>query len=392
MMARAKLSGSVTKTLRDACESFLDGIGRQGDVSVAGFILQHCFGAGIHSIASIGMASDAEFLMLNSLVDPGANFVLLNTDLRGRYRQRFSELTHRLEHEGFDARVLIADLTLPGRWPELISALAAGDVRILGLDAGWARTDPDFWGNLSGFLRSTERVVYVRGALDYEHPDTSIEFLRTMPDDHDLEVVVATRASVWFAPRGPLASAIRKALRLSGLFASDGHAATEESDDSPVIVRTDSAAGMLDAHGRFPLVIYRIGVETMSSLEFGAGWSTFEQDGCWTEGSEAQLAITPPAGATALKRLHIVGNPWMPPDEAGQDIELGIGKKPKGWTQLHFDQGDITGASIDLQHDDLVKGQITLTVRVQRPGRPSDYGGADSRMLGFKLRSLGLFT
>jgi hypothetical protein len=393
-MTRSQKPSGGGKTLRDAVDQFLDVGESSGDMALAGFILQHCFPSGIRSVASIGMGSESEFLILNSLADHAGNFVFLNTNHGSRDRQRLSELTHLLEERGFNIRALIADLTLPGRWPSLISALAAGDVRILGLDAAWACSVPEFWSSLGNFIRSAERVVYVRGALDFEHPDKSIEFLRGMPIDHDIEVIAATRASVWFASKGSVASTMRNMLRRSSLFSDGGVPGTDVGNDeaAAVIVRFDAASSLVDAQGAFPRVLYRIGHETPPGIEFGIGWSTPEEDGCWTDGTEAQLVLTPPAGTTGVQRLHLVGNAWLPPDSAGQIVEFGVGNRPESWTQLCLNDGEIASATIDIGNENLVNGKVAVTLRVQQPGRPSDYGGTDSRLLGFKLRSVSLFT
>ncbi len=378
-------------TARDAFDMFLEGTGSCGDMSLAGFLLQHCVGGGVRSVASIGMGSPGEFLTLNALADHGGNFVFLNPDHRGRDRQRLTELSELLETRGFPMRVLIADLTLPTRWPGLIRALSQGDVRVVGLDAAWARVDSEFWSNLASFIRSGDRVVYVRGALDYQHPENSIEFLRTMPINHGLEVVAATRGSVWFAAAGEAASAIRETLHTSGVFMRSG-VAEHAGSDMALVVHNDDASRLMDPSGAFPRVVHSAGKDRTAAFEFGPGWSTAESDGSWTDGGEAHASIELPRGTTEITRLRVVGNAWVPPHDEGQLVEIGVGHDPQEWIALHTDDGKISTINVPVSARDIANGRIAITFRVEKPGRPSDHGGTDSRLLGFKLRQIAVFT
>jgi hypothetical protein len=373
------------KTFRDAMDSFSGSLDRTGDVSLAAYILQHCIEGDVKSIGAIGLASDAEFMLLHALAEPGSNFVYLNVDQRNEARQHLTGLANHLEAQGYGSRAVISDLMLPGRWASLLGALALGEVRVLGLDAAWAESDPHFWANLVSFLRATERAVYIRGLLDYRTPKTAMALLQTMPCDQDIHVIASTRGAVWLAA-GAFATHVRHALQGSGLF---GAGVFEWP--GPVIVQNDIYATMIDQHGHVPAVVYRVSEESTLALEFGKGWSSQEADGCWTDGEEAVVSVAFRGGHVPTS-LSIEGNPWMPPDSQQQVVEFGVGQDPATWSSLSFWQEEIASVSLPLQPGDWAAGKVLLHIRVQHPGRPSDRGGDDHRLLGFKLRSLGFFV
>jgi hypothetical protein len=144
--------------------------------------------------------------------------------------------------------------------------------------------------------------------------------------------------------------------------------------------------------GKFPRTKYHIDHDLGSGVDFGPGWSSIEPDGCWTDGAEARISVTVQGAATNLKSIYVVGNPWMPPDGSEQIIEFSIGRDPSSWSELRFAREEIAGKHLDIPETDAATVTIVLNLRVARPGRPSDQGGEDSRLLGFKLRSLSLFT
>jgi hypothetical protein len=206
-----------------------------------------------------------------------------------------------------------------------------------------------------------------------------------MPSDQDIHVIASTRGAVWLAA-GAFATQVRKSLRDSGLFGAGG-----VESQSPVIVNNDVSASLIDQHGHVPAVVYRVTEHETGALEFGRGWSSREADGCWTDGEEAVVSVAFRGGHLPTS-LSIEGNPWMPPDSQQQVVEIGVGQDPLTWSTLSFWQEEIASVSLALQPGDWVAGKMTLHVRAQHPGRPSDHGGDDQRLLGFKLRSLGLFV
>jgi len=374
---------------RNVCGGFGRGVHGVGDIRIAGFMLQHGFADGPVSVATVGMPSRVELLAFNALVDPSASFVVLGTDPSPEYRSRLNELTNILDQERFPIRTQIADLALPGRWARLLPALSPMPVGILGLDANWALSEPKFWENLHGFVAESSAVVYVRGALDFKAPDHSVAFLRSMPADCELVMFAATPNSLWFAPSADTAVALRSKLRSSGLFGTDRSA---EAPDQTVIVDNDWSPNMVDEAGRFPRKLYLSVQEQPEGIEFGSGWAAPESDGRWTDGDKSVMIITPPEDVAAIT-LAITGNGWVPPTDELQWVDFGVGKDPKKWARLEFaDGGEIKTIDVRLSPDDVTGDSIILQLKIRAPGRPSDYGEPDSRVLGFKLRAVSLFT
>jgi hypothetical protein len=63
------------------------------------------------------------------------------------------------------------------------------------------------------------------------------------------------------------------------------------------------------------------------------------------------------------------------------------------WVEQRFEEGGgIKTVYLDVKKSDTVDNSITLHVKVQKPGRPADFGEPDFRVLGFKFRALSLFT
>jgi hypothetical protein len=364
-----------------------------GDIKLAGFILQHWFTRGPVSVASIGMPSRAEFLALNALVDASASFVVLGTEPSSpAYGVRLNELGDLARHEGYDSRFLITDMTLPGRWAELLPAIAIKHVGLVGINARWALFEPKFWDHLSAFIAASKRVVYIRGALDFEHPDISMGLLRSMPAESGIEVIAATPSSLWFGPVGE-AAALREVLTSSCLFGRRSQEAGDSGAQTPIVVHNDWTADVVDHEGRFIRKLFNSASDVDDGLEFGVGWASPEADGRWSDGAEATATIPLPPGVTAARRLSITGNGWVPPNGSSQLIELGIGRTPKRWIELQFvDGAEIKSAVLEVMPSDIVNNRITLKIKIRNPGRPSDYGNPDSRVLGFKFRALALFT
>jgi hypothetical protein len=199
-------------------------------------------------------------------------------------------------------------------------------------------------------------------------------------------VVASTRGAAWFAA-GPFAARARAAIAQSGLFG----VSNDEDPDAVVIVDSDLGEALIDLMGRVPTRLYRIGKDGTTGIAFGRGWSSQESDGCWTDGEEARISVSHAAGQLPSS-LSIEGNPWMPRDGQQQVVEFAVGHTPSAWSALSFWQEEIASVTVPLQPQDWAGGELLLHVRAQRPGRPSEHGGDDQRLLGFKLRSLSLFT
>jgi len=386
------LNTSETKTLRHVRERYGPAVDELDDVGLAGFIVQNWFTKEPVSVASIGAPSEPEFLGLNSLVDRSASVVVLGVDRSPGNHERIGELSGLAEREGFEVRTQSADLTLPGRWPQLLPALAARSVGILGVDAAWAASELKFWDNLRSFARPSGALVYIRGALDFRHADLTVRLLRGIPAAADIQLIASTRRSLWFAS-GDGAPGLRAVIRASGIFQPPSIAGAEPpAPDAPVVVEESWEADSLDVEGRFPLLFVR-GGRPGAGARFGPGWSSGEPDGRWTEGAEATFTITPGGEPPGAARLAVSGNGWIPPGDGPQVVQVGLGPRPKRWTELSFaNPSEIKAAVFDLAGSDFVDGALDIRVKVRKPGRPSDHGEPDSRTLGFKLRTIGLFT
>jgi hypothetical protein len=230
--------------------------------------------------------------------------------------------------------------------------------------------------------------------LDFRHPEFCLSFIRSMPSDCTLNVVATTPGSVWFAGDPEIGAATRELLRSSGLFTRQDTTDPDALVDAPCVVENAKISQVINRHGRFPIVIRTALTSLRDGLNYAAGWSTVESDGCWTAAEAATIKLNLPASATSPTSVSITGNSWMPPNVTTQVVGIGIGNEPKDWIEMDFaDPEEILTTSIDLRdrpYDD--PSTLTINVRVRSPGRPSDYGGSDTRMLGFKFRSVALFT
>jgi hypothetical protein len=384
----------VRRNFRDVWEHCIDGSDDVADVSLAAFVLQHASKSGSSSVGYIGIPSNAELRALNSLVPSQASLVIAVPDLSGKPRIHVNALIHQLEQEGYESRIRLADLTLPGRWPRLLLALAATDIGVVSLDARWASNEPEFWLNLGSFARTSESVFCVRGALDFEHPDVAIAFFRSMPADSGIEVIAATCTAIWFAQSGPTAATLREMLRTSGMFTNPSVCGDVQAD-APVVACGSRMTALitLGDEGQFPRAVYTVSEETgRAGLEFVEGWSSPEADGCWTDGDAATVMVTLPSADRAAKRLFFTGNAWVPPNAKTQVIEFGVGTSPTKWHKMSFVPEEIKTIEMQLPTTDKATNRSILQIKVDKPGSPSNFGDTDQRMLGFKLRALTLFT
>lgn len=382
------------KTLRDLIDLLGEDQNTAGDIRLAGFLLEHGFANRDTSVGLIGAAPDREVLGLNALISPHATLVGLGLTTLIDQHAYLTNLVAQCQGIGLELRLQLADLTLSGRWPAILVAMARTDIGILGVDARWAATEENFWSGLQTFMQTRQSLIYIRNILDFRHPEFCLPFIRTMPPDCTLDVVATTPGSVWFAADAARGAAIRELLRSSGLFAPRTITDAGFLDDTPCVVENASVSQIINQNGRFPAVIRIAQSSTTDGLNYAGGWSTVESDGCWTAAEEAVIRLELPARLAAPRSVAITGNSWMPPNVATQVVCLGIGKEPKDWIEVDFaDPEEILTTTIDLKaptYDD--PSTLTINVRVRSPGRPSDYGGSDTRMLGFKFRSVAVFT
>jgi hypothetical protein len=384
-----------TKTLYDFIDLFGEDCETAGDIRIAGFLIEHGFASRSTSVGLIGASPQSEVMALNALISPPANLVALGIASHVDQYGYLTSLIKQIEGSGFELRLQSADLTLPGRWPNVLDAMARTDVGILGIDARWAASEPGFWQTIQSFMKSHISFVYMRNMLDYEHPEFSFPFIRSMPTDCSLDMIATTPGSVWFASNPSSGAATRDLLRSSGLFArrvaSDSDFAI--SLDAPTVISNESVADVIGKDGRFARIVLTSNASMADGLEYATGWSTVEPDGCWTGAQEAIIKLRLPANLGPQTTLCISGNSWIRPDTPEQVIKIGVGKDPVEWVEMRFaDSETISTATINLNGATNDVPTVAVTVKVGAPGRPSDYGGSDTRLLGFKFRSLSIFT
>jgi hypothetical protein len=392
MMAKRRAAASG-RTFRDLLDMFGEDRDAVGDISLAGFLLDHGFLSRDTSVGLIGASSRLEVMALNALVSPGASLVALGLTKLMDQHTYLTDLVGQLEGGGFELRLQLADLTLPGRWPTILAAMARTDIGILGIDAHWAATEQDFWTILQKYMQTGHSLVYLRNMLGFRHPEFCLPFIRSMPSDCALDVVAATPTSVWFASDAATGATTRELLHSSGLFTRPYPATLSLSADSPCIVEHESVLSLIDSQGCFPFKFRSAQSPMVDGLIYATGWSNVEADGCWTVAEEAIIKLDIVKCAAALTSISITGNSWIPPTVTTQIVAIGIGREPREWTEMAFnDPEEISTTIIDLAdiiYDD--SPTLTINVRVRSPGRPSDYGGSDTRLLGFKFRSLAVF-
>ena len=362
-----------------------------GDIKLAAFILRHWFTQEPVSAAWIGLPSASEFIAVGALVDPSASVVVLGTDLSLEYRSRLNHLSDLLGRYHLPATPQIADLTLRGRWSKLLPALSAKHIGVLGVDARWTLSEPSFWEEFSSLATESKSVLYIRGALDFRQPEVSIRLLRSMGTDAGVTIIAATPSSLWLAPESD-AIALAEALQSCSLFEPSANAEDDPDQLVTSIAYNDWASDFVSGDGHVIRKLYQCNQKTESSVEFGSGWSEAESDGRWTEGSEAVAILALPQGIGKVTGLAVRGNAWVPGGEP-QRVEFGVGANPEKWTEFDFyDNAEIKTCDLKLEPPADGQHEIKLHIKVAAPSRPSDFGEPDSRMLGFKLRALSLFT
>ena len=378
------------KTLRDFWLDFPGEKSGRGNLALANFVLHHVLQPGA-SVGSIGAVSSFEAQALNAMVADEASLVVMAGDTPTQPRGYIASIAADIEHSGVPLRLQFADLTLASRWPKILAATAPSEIGLIGIDISWAANTPDFWSNLQDFLKGRHALVYIRGMLDYRQSELVLPFVRSMPAGCTLDIVAATPDSLWFAADPAQAAATRALLRGSGLFSpqvNSGSAAV----DAPVVVTTDDALFNIDSNGKLPRLVIHA-VQGSVGLDYIGGWSNAESDGCWTIGSEAGLKIVVPAAVVVPRTLTITGNSWIPPNMSEQGVKIGVGPKPTSWKDVKFtDPEEIIAIPVELEGAVGSSSGLLLQIKIADPGRPSDFGGQDSRMLGFKIRTISVFA
>src|ERR1700722_4191829 len=191
-----------------------------GEISLAAFLIEHAFVDRTPSIGAIGSLPLSEALAFNSLVSQEATFVVLGYGSLDGKRGTSADLARQIERCEFEVHAQFADLTLPGRWPQILTAMARTRVGILAIDANWGSVQPDFWKSLQQF-KSGESIIFIRGLLDYRNAQALLPLLSSMPAKWEQNLIAMTPNSIWFASSAESAAIVRQVLRESGLFSED---------------------------------------------------------------------------------------------------------------------------------------------------------------------------
>jgi hypothetical protein len=289
--------------------------------------------------------------------------------------------------------VQFADLTIAGRWPQLLNAIAKTSIGILGVDAHWASGEPRFWASLEHFMKDGKSLTYIRGMFDYQNPQSSFSLIRSMPAHWDQSVVATTPGSIWFAQEAENAARIRDILRQSGMFPEAVTSSDGELAEGPVVVRGERYLERVDRAGRFPRAVLFTNDRHGAEIAFTSGWSTPEADGCWTDSKESVIKARMPSSMLGPPTfVTISGNAWVGPNK-DQIVEVGLGNEPSEWIELEFaDSQQIRTFTLDGAELKTPSGSLEIRIRVRNPGSPSDYGEPDKRLLGFKCRAISFFV
>jgi hypothetical protein len=389
-----KKAAIPARTFRDAVKLFLGEGDTSGEISLAGFLAEHGFVDPSPSLGSIGSLPRSEALALNALVSPEATFVLLECESPAGQRSHAAELISEIEALGFEVRSQFADLTLPGRWPQILTAMARTNVGIVGIDAKWASSEPNFWTTLQQFLKSGKSLVFIRHLLDFRNTQFLLPLIRSMPAHWEQNVIATTPKSIWFASDAESGSNMRHILRVSGLFPEDNTDLGVDRPDRPVIVCNENSLKMIDVTGRFPRVVYLTNNAHRTGIDYKSGWSNPESDGCWTTDHDSVIKLGLPSSMSRTPiAISVSGNSWIAPDKTEQILELGLGNEPAQWIETSFsDSDEILTTAVDCANVKRDSSEIVIRFHVHTPGRPCDYGGTDTRLLGFKCRSISVFT
>jgi hypothetical protein len=377
----------------DAISLFLGNTNTSGEISLAGYLAEHGFVDRNISMGSVGSISLAEALAFNALVSRESTFVVLGYGSLAGGRNYSAELISEIEAHGFDVRTQFADLTIPGRWPQLLTAMASTNVGILGIDAHLASAQAGFWSTLQQFMKDGKSVVFIRNMLDFRNVKSLLPFIRSMPEHWERNVIATTPNSVWLASDVKSAGDIRKILRQSGLFPEDAKNPDADLADTPIVVRTERALQMVDSVGRFPRSAYLTNSDYTTHVDYKSGWSRPEPDGCWTADYDAVIKLRLPPTTRTPVAITVSGNSWLAPDKKEQILEIGLGNEPTQWVEAVFhDSEEVLTTTLECDKMKFDSSDLVIRFQVTSPGRPSDHGGEDTRLLGFKCRSISVFT
>ena len=383
-----------TRTFRDAIDMFLGDGDTAGEISLAGFLAEHGFADRSTSLGSIGPLPRSEALALNALVSPEATLVVLGCESSAGQRSYGADLISEIEAHGFDVRVQFADLTLPGRWPQILTAMARTSVGIVGIDAQWASSEPNFWATLQQFLKGGKSLVFIRHLIDFRNTQFLLPLIRSMPVHWEQNVIATTPNSIWFASDAESGASMRHMLRMSGLFPDANSNLAVDQSDRPITVSSEHGLAMIDAAGSFPRAVYFTNNAHRTGIDYKSGWSNPESDGCWTTNHDSGIRLRLPSSMSRPPiAISVSGNSWVAPGKTEQILEIGLGNEPTQWIETSFSDSDEIGTTtVDCANVGPNSPALLIRFRVRNPGRPSDYGGSDSRLLGFKCRSISVFT
>jgi hypothetical protein len=149
---------------------------------------------------------------------------------------------------------------------------------------------------------------------------------------------------------------------------------------------------VVDEEGRIPRLVRTSNATAEDDLEFVSGWSKREVGGCRTTAEDAILRLRLPPMSGKLQSVIITGNAWLPPDGNEQVVSIGLGLDPRSWVEMVCtDEDTILEYRAELPTDAASERDLLVNLWIKHARRPSDYGEADDRLLGYKFRSLRVF-
>jgi hypothetical protein len=109
------------------------------------------------------------------------------------------------------------------------------------------------------------------------------------------------------------------------------------------------------------------------------GWSNVEPIGVWSIGSRAKLEVEL---VDDPRLLTLSVRPFLPAGRSTRGIKVSLGDRIVARHELAGSQ-DI---AIELPAGS--SGRVTLSIDIEHPDRPADFGGADLRPLGILLTGI----
>lgn len=374
----------TTKTFSVLKATRLEALNNEAGLALGVFLLRHGFDGQAVSVGIVGQPDRNALLAYNTLMAPTANLVCLVPDSSvGGSALSVAELKA-LVQEGYELRTHVSDLTMVGRWSRLLTAIATQPIGIIDIDVAWATAESNFWQGLAEMLQAGTIIVRFNGLLRSDNAITGLQFLRGFLVSAEIEPVAASDNSVWLVASAH-APRIRNVLTSSGFFSA--------AADGTILSRSGALLDFITTGDAVPRSVVRLNNTGVAGhpIEFVSGWCSPEPDGCWTGSNEAVLGVVVPEAKERIVGVTITGNVWCAPGMPGQRLEFGIGRKPLNWKKAIIPDRAVEMVHLDVPSAETGKS-LLLTVRVQDPGRPSDYGEDDSRLLGFKARDLIIYT